>query len=206
MRFLKRAHNRCELCGVPGAEKHLQVDHIVPRSRGGVDELSNFQALCYTCNANKGNRDDADFREWDEIYSQRDEKCVFCSYESLNVVAENSLAIAFRDAYPVTSLHTLVVLRRHIADYFGLYQPEINAIHQLIEELRSAITEEDPSVVGFNIGTNSGAAAGQTVFHCHVHVIPRRQGDMEDPRGGVWCDTCEAEVLICLVDLGAADE
>ena len=77
---------------------------------------------CVTHACKQGNRDDADFREWMNILSAM--RSVFCSYESLNVVAENSLAIAFRDAYPVTSLHTLVVPRRHIADYFGLYQPE----------------------------------------------------------------------------------
>jgi ATP adenylyltransferase len=88
-------------------------------------------------------------------------------------------------ARQVTPLHTLIIPKRHIADYFELYQPELNAIHRMLEEQRADIMKQDEKVTGFNIGINAGRDAGQTVFHAHVHLIPRRNGDVEDPRGGV---------------------
>ena len=100
-------------------------------------------------------------------------------------MAENELAVAFRDGFPVTPLHTLVIPKRHVADYFDLYQPELNAINQLLVKIKSELIITDASITGFNIGINSGQSAGQTIFHYHVHLIPRREGDVEDPRGGV---------------------
>lgn len=113
------------------------------------------------------------------------DNCIFCQPEPSRIVAQNEHAIGLRDGYPVTSLHSLVVPRRHVADYFGLSEIERQAIHKLIVELRKAITEEDPTVTGFNLGWNCGAAAGQTIFHAHLHLIPRRDGDVEKPRGGI---------------------
>lgn len=82
-------------------------------------------------------------------------------------------------------MHTLIIPKRHVADYFGLYRPELNAIHALLKQQREEILAADPAVTGFNVGINSGAVAGQTVFHVHVHLIPRRADDVADPRGGV---------------------
>ena len=101
------------------------------------------------------------------------------------MIAENELCAAIRDAFPVTPLHTLIIPKRHVGDYFDLYQPELNAIRALLQEQREAILAEDPRVGRFGCGVNVGDAAGQTVFHVHVHLIPRRSGDAEDPRGGV---------------------
>jgi diadenosine tetraphosphate (Ap4A) HIT family hydrolase len=101
------------------------------------------------------------------------------------VVASNTLAFAIRDVFPVTLLHTLVIPRRHVADFFGLTPEEREACSDLIQRLRDDILQQDPQVEGFNIGTNAGEVAGQTIFHCHVHLIPRRRGDVPDPRGGV---------------------
>lgn len=70
-------------------------------------------------------------------------------------------------------------------DYFGLFQPERNAVSQLLDQLRAGICAKDPTVTGFNIGMNAGKSAGQTVFHCHVHLIPRRVADVANPEGGV---------------------
>lgn len=111
--------------------------------------------------------------------------CLFCNIPHDRIVEENSLAYAVRDGYPVTENHTLVVPKRHVADYFGLTADEHEAMHELILSQRSHLTEADSSIQGFNIGANCGQAAGQTIFHCHIHLIPRRAGDVENPRGGV---------------------
>jgi diadenosine tetraphosphate (Ap4A) HIT family hydrolase len=182
---LKRAKFRCELCGIPADEKALQVDHIVPRNRGGEDDLANLQALCYTCNAMKQDRDDTDFREVIRSYAHREVGCVFCELPVERMIFENRLALAITDRFPVTAGHTLVIPKRHVASYFELGRPEVNACNLLIEEARRRLVEEDATVSGFNIGMNAGQAAGQTVFHCHIHLIPRREGDVPDPTGGV---------------------
>ena len=114
-----------------------------------------------------------------------DTGCIFCDLPSERFVDENELAIAIRDGFPVTEHHTLIIPKRHVSDYFDLYQPERNAIQQLLERQRSKILELDATVTGFNIGNNIGEDAGQTIFHCHTHLIPRRPRDVENPRGGV---------------------
>jgi diadenosine tetraphosphate (Ap4A) HIT family hydrolase len=111
--------------------------------------------------------------------------CIFCSLEKNRVIKSNELALAFRDNFPVTELHTLIVPRRHAKDYFELTQEEVVACYNLINQLRLDLMEEDSSIEGFNIGMNAGEVAGQTVFHCHIHLIPRRKGDVENPRGGI---------------------
>jgi diadenosine tetraphosphate (Ap4A) HIT family hydrolase len=85
----------------------------------------------------------------------------------------------------VTPLHSLVIPRPHVADYFELHDSEVRAMHRLIEQVRQRIVDGDPSVRAFNIGVNSGLLAGQSVLHAHVHLIPRRAGDVDSPRGGV---------------------
>lgn len=182
---LKRAKYRCELCGAHEDQIALHVDHIVPRAKGGSDDISNFQALCLTCNTNKRDTDDTDFRGVLQSYETRSDGCLFCELGSDRIVAENELCVAIRDAFPVTPLHTLIIPKRHVADYFDLYQPELNAIHSLLAEQREIIHSKDASVTSFNVGINAGADAGQTIFHVHVHLIPRRAGDVEQPRGGV---------------------
>ena len=181
---LKAARGRCALCGVEAQERFLEVDHIVPRSRGGTNDVSNLQALCWKCNANKGNRDDTDFRLLDQVEASQVAGCPFCEFDR-PIVAENRFGVAVRDAHPVTPLHTLVVPRRHVGSYFELSGPERNLVHDLVATVRAGVLEEDRTVAGFNVGVNDGADAGQTVQHSHVHVIPRRRGDVAVPRGGV---------------------
>jgi diadenosine tetraphosphate (Ap4A) HIT family hydrolase len=111
--------------------------------------------------------------------------CLFCGIPQGRIIASNELAYAIRDGFPVTSLHTLIIPKRHAVDYFELSKEELLACHELIHQLRESITQEDPNVVAFNIGMNAGEAAGQTVFHCHTHLIPRRKGDVSSPRGGI---------------------
>lgn len=183
---LKRAKYRCELCGISAAEKALEVDHIIPRKHGGTDDTSNLQALCYSCNAMKRDRDDTDFRGMAESYNKREDGCLFCEIEDERMVAENELCFAIRDGYWVTKHHTLIIPKRHVSDFFDLHQPEINAIHVLLADVKREIEKVDDTVTGFNVGINNGEDAGQTIFHSHIHLIPRRKGDIEGgPRGGV---------------------
>lgn len=99
-------------------------------------------------------------------------------------VASNAHAFAFRDKYPVSPGHTLVVTRRVVTDWFGATDDERRAVLALVDEVKRQLDDElRPD--GYNVGFNAGAAAGQTVMHLHVHVIPRFRGDMDDPRGGV---------------------
>jgi diadenosine tetraphosphate (Ap4A) HIT family hydrolase len=108
--------------------------------------------------------------------------CVFCQINES--VLENDLAIAFYDKYPVNKGHLLIIPKRHIEQYFDLTDQERSAIDSLLLEGKRLLDEQyQPD--GYNIGINCGEAAGQTIFHVHVHLIPRFRGDMEDPRGGV---------------------
>ena len=111
--------------------------------------------------------------------------CIFCSIDTSRVIARNKLAYAIKDGFPVTQEHTLIIPHRHAETFFDLTKDEISACLNLLREQRNHIIENDSSVTGFNIGINAGASAGQTVFHCHIHLIPRRTGDVEDPRGGI---------------------
>ena len=111
--------------------------------------------------------------------------CIFCDLAEDRIIMENDLAFAIRDGYPVTNLHTLIIPKTHRSDYFELTQEEVAACTNLMNLARREIQAADSSVTGFNIGMNSGESAGQTVFHCHIHLIPRRLGDVENPRGGV---------------------
>ena len=114
-----------------------------------------------------------------------DKGCIFCDISQSKVVKSNELAVVIKDNYPVTKHHCLIIPKRHCSDYFDLYQPEINAISQLINEMKTELQKKDKTIKGFNIGNNSGEVSGQTIFHCHIHLIPRRRGDTENPRGGV---------------------
>jgi ATP adenylyltransferase len=182
---LKRARFRCELCGISAYEKALEIDHIVPRNHGGSDDISNLQALCYSCNAMKRDRDDTDFRKVGESYEHREKDCLFCEIDKVRILAENQLGFAILDNYPVTELHTLIIPKRHVPTYFELGQAEINACNQLLQYAKGGSQFQDKSITGFNIGINNGESAGQTIFHCHIHLIPRRAGDVKNPRGGV---------------------
>ena len=114
--------------------------------------------------------------------------CLFCDVQTIDrgrIIEENELAYAVRDAFPVTEYHSLFIPKRHVLDYFGLSISEVNAIHALLHSQKDYLLKLDPSIDGFNIGMNCGKTAGQSVWHCHVHLIPRRKGDVEFPKGGV---------------------
>lgn len=182
-RVLKEAKGRCALCGITKDERPLDVDHITPRSKGGKTVHENLQVLCSKCKRSKRNKDDADLR--DLIEMEYDHHCVFCNTGREEYLLEGDYAYAKLDKYPVTKGHTLFIPKRHFRDYFDITEAEQRDISDLIKIRRKQLVEQDSTIKGFNIGVNSGNVAGQTIFHCHVHLIPRRIGDLEDPRGGV---------------------
>ncbi|SEN01141.1 Diadenosine tetraphosphate (Ap4A) hydrolase [Mesobacillus persicus] len=109
--------------------------------------------------------------------------CPFCS-NNLNILKENDLAYAIYDKYPVNKGHVLIIPKRHVSNYFQCRPEERAAMDCLLFECREML-QHSYSPEGFNVGINCGEAAGQTIFHVHVHLIPRFKGDMDDPRGGV---------------------
>lgn len=183
-RVLKEAKGRCALCGATKNETPLDVDHIIPRSKGGKTVYENLQVLCSKCNRSKGNKDQTDFRG--EIANKFEVGCLLCEkMKTQEILIENDFSFAILDSYPVSKGHTLVIPKRHVADYFEMTKNERNAVHDLLRIRHKQLLETDPSIDGFNVGVNTGKAAGQTVFHCHIHLIPRRLGDTHHPKGGV---------------------
>lgn len=182
---LKRAQFRCELCGVMDTERALEVDHIVPKNIGGEDSINNYQALCYRCNSMKRDTDVTDFRGVNEKYLHREQHCPFCTIDKKRIVKENNLAFIIFDKFPVVQYHALIIPKRHFSEYFEIAQPELNSVQALLQTGKELVLAKDNTVEGFNIGVNSGQVAGQTVFHCHIHLIPRRKLDVENPEGGV---------------------
>ena len=111
--------------------------------------------------------------------------CIFCKIRNEELQFENQLAYSSKDSYPVSEFHSLIVPKRHVETYFDLTEEEIQACNDLILKTKEKILKLDSSVKGFNIGTNSGKVAGQSIMHCHIHLIARREGDVENPQGGV---------------------
>ena len=111
--------------------------------------------------------------------------CLFCNIKESGLVKENDLAYASYDSYPVSEGHCLIIPKRHVKDYFDLSNDEIIACNDLIKEIKNEIIKKDNSVKGFNVGSNAGKISGQSILHCHIHLIPRRPGDVENPQGGV---------------------
>ena len=113
------------------------------------------------------------------------EDCIFCNLPEDRIIKSYNQFNIIRDLYPVTYLHSLVIPKRHVENYFDLYQEELYELNFVLKELKFDLEKIDKKISGFNIGINIGKDAGQTIFHCHIHVIPRRSGDVEEPRGGV---------------------
>lgn len=110
--------------------------------------------------------------------------CPFCDPPGERVFYEDPLVLGLWDAYPVSTGHALLVTRRHVATWFDASPEEHAAVMRGVEVARAEI-EKHRKPDGYNVGFNAGQAAGQTVFHLHVHVIPRFRGDVDDPRGGI---------------------
>ncbi len=111
--------------------------------------------------------------------------CLFCNSKISGIAYENELAYASYDTYPVSDNHCLIIPKRHVVDYFDLSNEELIACNDLIKIIKKEVLDKDKSVKAFNIGSNAGIEAGQSIMHCHIHLIPRRKGDVENPQGGV---------------------
>ena len=114
------------------------------------------------------------------------EDCIFCSKKNCKIIKSTKFFFIIRDtAYPVTKHHTLIITNRHVSSYFDLDKDEIEELDKVIKQQKKELINLDSGISGFNIGVNIGEDAGQSIMHCHIHLIPRRKGDVEDPRGGV---------------------
>tara|TARA_B100001250_G_C19637960_1_gene716875 strand:- start:171 stop:572 length:402 start_codon:yes stop_codon:yes gene_type:complete len=111
--------------------------------------------------------------------------CLFCNIKNSGSTHQNNLAYVSYDSYPVTNHHCLIIPKRHVSNYFDLTNEEIIACNDLIKLIKQEISDKDKTVEAFNIGVNTGKIAGQSIMHCHIHLIPRRKGDVENPQGGV---------------------
>jgi len=111
--------------------------------------------------------------------------CVFCNIPEDRIVNEYKYFYIIRDLYPVTNLHSLVIPKRHVVSYFECNQNEYDEIPIILNTQKTELRLTDESITGFNIGMNIGEDAGQTVFHFHIHIIPRRKGDVDNPKGGI---------------------
>jgi diadenosine tetraphosphate (Ap4A) HIT family hydrolase len=111
--------------------------------------------------------------------------CLFCNSKISGIACENEFAYASYDTYPVSEHHCLIIPKRHVMDYFELTNEELIACNDLIRIIKEDILDKDKTVKAFNIGTNVGKISGQSIMHCHIHLIPRREGDVENPQGGV---------------------
>ena len=111
--------------------------------------------------------------------------CIFCNLPEDRIIHEYKSFYIVRDLYPVTKLHSLIITKRHIPSYFQCNSEEIKEIPIILNTQREELMLEDETITGFNIGMNIGEDAGQTIFHFHMHIIPRRKGDLKNPKGGV---------------------
>ena len=119
--------------------------------------------------------------------------CPFCHPPPERILLETETTLAFLDGYPVTEGHTLLIPKRHVARLFDLSEEELRALWSLVGKVRGLLMEKyRPD--GFNVGVNEGEAAGQIIGHAHIHVIPRRKGDVPDPKGGIrWVIPAKAK-------------
>ncbi|WP_251859467.1 HIT family protein [Clostridium sp. Marseille-Q2269] len=110
--------------------------------------------------------------------------CIFCNYDFTEIIAENRVAFAILDKFPVNQGHTLIIPKRHFKSFFETTEDEIKGMYSLMHEVKEMMDiQYEPT--GYNIGVNEGYDAGQTIMHLHIHLIPRYKGDVVNPRGGI---------------------
>jgi ATP adenylyltransferase len=115
-----------------------------------------------------------------------DKNCVFCLKKNCDIIFSSNYFFLIRDTiYPVTKHHTLIITNRHVESFFDLNSDELRDLSDILKSQKKILLNLDNKITGFNVGVNIGKDAGQSIMHCHVHLIPRRSGDVENPRGGV---------------------
>ena len=112
-------------------------------------------------------------------------ECLFCNKNKQKIIYSNNFFFIVRDSYPVTKYHTLIIPHRHVSNFFDLNDNEFKNLSNVLKKQRLSLLDLDKKITGFNVGVNAGSDAGQSIMHCHIHLIPRRKGDIENPRGGV---------------------
>ena len=114
------------------------------------------------------------------------EDCIFCNKTNLKIISTTKYFYIIRDtAYPVTKHHTLIITNRHVDDFFSLNKDEMSELDKILKKQKRELKDLDTKISAFNVGVNIGKDAGQSIMHCHIHLIPRRKGDVKDPKGGV---------------------
>ena len=113
------------------------------------------------------------------------DQCLFCNKKKQKIIYSGKLIFVVRDSYPVTKLHTLIIPHRHVSNFFDLNNKELIDINKILKKEKKSLIRLDKKISAFNIGINAGKDAGQSIMHCHIHLIPRREGDVENPQGGV---------------------
>ena len=185
-RVIKESDGRCALCGATKNDRPLHVDHILPRSKGAKTVYENLQALCSKCNLSKSNKANTDFRQ--SVKQDFEPNCRFCPDNLKRLhrkVEDHGNLWIVMDKYPVAEGHHLIIPKRHTSDWFTMNEEERRHTDAVLRILKNRLSDMDNTITGFNIGMNCGKSAGQTVFHAHIHIIPRRDGDTPNPTGGV---------------------
>ena len=117
--------------------------------------------------------------------SNTTEECLFCNKKKQKIIYSSEFIYVVRDSFPVTKYHSLIIPHRHVSNFFDLNKDELKDLSVALKKERESLLNLDKKITAFNVGVNSGKDAGQSIMHCHIHLIPRRKGDIENPRGGV---------------------
>ena len=117
--------------------------------------------------------------------SNTTEECLFCNKKKQKIIYSSNFIYVVRDSFPVTKFHSLIIPHRHVSNFFDLKNDELNDLIKILKKERQSLLDLDKEITAFNIGVNAGRDAGQSIMHCHIHLIPRRKGDIDNPRGGV---------------------
>lgn len=159
----------------------LNTDKLTPEQKTRVKVICERKIREY---AAEGNRNETD--SGNTVTTDIDPDCLFCPERVKHrIVEEYDSVFAIRDGYPVSEGHHLIIPKRHTADWFAMGEKEQQDANALIRILRNRLAESDKAITGYNIGMNCGESGGQSIFHAHIHLIPRRDGDAPNPRGGV---------------------
>ena len=167
---IARAKGLCQACGVSSNTRPIDVDHIIPTSRGGTNELDNLQALCYKCNREKNNRDKTNFVLWSKKLKDRDDLCKICKSKHIKA---NNLAAAIRPTHQEIHLQSIVIPKRHVGTFFDLIPAEKNMCIDMIDWVKTNISEMDKTVNGFDVSFASKIIPSKHQ-HCGIVISPQR--------------------------------